>query len=262
MQFSIIGTGNMAWFLANKLTIAGHQCNYVYGRNPEQATLLANKINSKPTDRIRDIKDENDAVIIAVTDSSIAEIAPRIIADEAVIIHTSGFAGTDILREARHYGVLWPIYSIVKNNLPAHRNIPCAVEANDTHSKLIIRNLAHALSDVVFEANHQQRQWLHLAAVIGNNFTNHLMAIDEMICKEQGIDFAHLRPILQQTFDRVQGISPIELQTGPAARNDRQTMDAQVQLLAKHPEWKEIYTAVSDSIRRSSLLSAEKPVNN
>src|SRR5690242_21497823 len=50
-------------------------------------------------------------------------------------------------------------------------------------------------SDLVVEAGDEQRMKLHLAAVIVNNFVNHLYAMAEMYCKKEGLDFYLLLPL-------------------------------------------------------------------
>ncbi len=248
MKFSMIGTGNIAWFLSQKFIKAGHQCTHVFGRDLAKAKLLADTVDSDPTDRIKDIKDQDDVVIIAIADNAIAEVAAKLTPGNAVLVHTAGSVSLDVLEDATNRGVIWPIYSFVKNSQPTHRNIPTAFEVNNPSSKGIIRNLVHAFTDVSFEADMSKRQWLHLGAVIGNNFVNHLMAIDEMICKEQNVDFALLLPILQQTMERLHDSKPLELQTGPAMRGDDSTINRHLELLDKHPYWKDIYASVSASI--------------
>ena len=41
-----------------------------------------------------------------------------------------------------------------------------------------------------------------------------------------------------------------DLQTGPAMRHDREVMERQVDLLQHHPEWADVYKAVSASIEK------------
>jgi hypothetical protein len=109
--------------------------------------------------------------------------------------------------------------------------------------------MGHAITDQTYEAKYEQRKWLHLSAVIGNNFVNHLLAICEQICGENNIPFQVLQPIIEQTFERMRQQSPKVLQTGPAVRHDQTTIQAQEALLADHPAWQKIYTDISNSIK-------------
>src|SRR5690606_68572 len=158
----------------------------------------------------------------------------------AVVIHTAGAVSLDAITQSDK-AVLWTVYSINKNNLPYHRNIPVICEYNSKKAQQIVMKLANVLSDIVQEENRQPRKWLHLCAVIGNNFTNHLMAVCEKICAEQQLSFSLLQPILQQTFERLQTVSPMASQTGPAIRNDTVTIEKHLQLLKQHPHWQKVY---------------------
>lgn len=249
MLFSIIGTGNVAWFMAKRLLSAGHTCLTVYGRSQLSVNELAHEVNAMPVYDLMQIEDSADACIMAISDHEIEHIASLISLSHTVLIHTAGAIDSNILAKAGpNYGVLWPAYSILKSDLPTHRNIPCIWEGSNARSREVILGLASSLSDIVYEAGSQQRKWLHLSAVLGNNFVNHLMAVCERICEEQHLPFTLLQPILKQTFDRVQTHHPYDVQTGPAKRRDGLTLQAHLALLQQHPEWQELYRSISHSI--------------
>lgn len=246
MTYTIVGTGNMGWFLAQRLHDAGFVCNGVYGRDIEHAAALARAVQTNVIKSLEALP-ESDICIIAVTDRAIEEIAGRLKLSSTIVIHTAGSVPVDVLPQADS-GVLWFIYSINKSNLPAHRNIPAVYEARSARAKDAIRKIANAVTDIVSEVNWQQRQWLHLGAVLGNNFSNHLFSLCEELCKEQGLSFSLLLPIIQQTLGNLGSASPQMTQTGPAIRGDQATMDAHVQLLQQHPAWQLLYKALSASI--------------
>ncbi len=250
MLYSIVGTGNMAWFLAQKLTAAGHHCTGVWGRNPEAAEELAADIRIKPYEKLSDIVDGDcDMCFLALSDVAIETIAKRLSFQKTVLVHTAGSIPINVLSPYAHdCAVLWPVYSILKHNLPRHRNVPCAWEGTTDKAKRYIQSIAHGLTDMLFEARGDQRKWLHLSAVIGNNFINHLMAVCEQICHEQQLPFEVVQPILKQTFERITDHTPHELQTGPARRRDTITIGNQVSLLKNHPDWQAVYKALTTSI--------------
>ena len=70
----------------------------------------------------------------------------------------------------------------------------------------------------------KQRLELHLAAVFANNFSNHCWTIAQQICQKAEINFDLLGPLLQQSFTKMQINGPLASQTGPAIRNDVQTL--------------------------------------
>jgi len=246
MNYTLIGTGNMAWFMAQRLQEQGYICAGVYGRNPEQAEKLAETVNSTAVSG-PDGLPETEFCMIAVTDHAIRGISHQLSLTETTVIHTAGSVALDAL-DQKNRAVLWPVYSINRHNIPEHRNIPVVYEADTTTAKAITYAVAGSLSDIVTEVSGDQRQWLHLCAVLGNNFTNHLMAVGESICRQQGLDFSLLRPILQQTFENISVAAPSAMQTGPAKRHDTETLQAHMHLLSGHSIWQQVYHSLSASI--------------
>ncbi len=253
MTFSIIGTGNIAWFIGNRLVAARHQCMGVFGRNETEVERLAEALlSSKYGDIKLAAETEADVCFLAVSDDAIADVAAQLNYKETVLIHTSGAMSLEsIAAAAADTALLWPVYSISGQNPPIHRNIPTAWEASSKRAERFTLTLAHAITDVLFEAKFEQRKWLHLTAVISNNFTNHLMSICEMICAENNLPFSALEPIIDQTFMRMKQFSPQLVQTGPAVRNDKHTIDEQINLLGNHPVWQDIYKSITKSIQET-----------
>jgi predicted short-subunit dehydrogenase-like oxidoreductase (DUF2520 family) len=255
MTFSVIGTGNIAWFLGKRLMSAGHSCTGVFGRNTEAARELADVLISNSYGSIADVKDGTaDICFLTVSDIAIGKVAAQLSLKETVLVHTAGSVSIDaILQATKDAAVLWPVYSIQKANLPAHRNIPCAWEASTPKAGRFVQSIGHAVTDVMFEANGEQRKWLHLSAVMSNNFINHLMAICEKICQENDVPFSTMFPIIEQTFDRIKHHSPLQVQTGPAVRRDTTTIQDHLALLSNHRKWQKIYEDITESILAMNL---------
>jgi predicted short-subunit dehydrogenase-like oxidoreductase (DUF2520 family) len=251
MTFSIIGTGNIAWFLGTRLVTARHRCTGVYSRDTDAAKKLAEALLSDRHGTIKDIRDgDADICFLAVSDAAISMVAAQFSFTQTVLVHTAGAAAIEaITRSAGDCAVLWPVYSILKNNLPSHRKIPCAWEASTDKAKRFVLSMGHAITDELFEAKYAQRKWLHLAAVMSNNFITHLMTICEQVCADNKLPFSTLTPIIEQTFDRIKQYSPQTLQTGPAIRHDTTTVQEQLLLLKDHPHWQKIYEAMTGSIQ-------------
>lgn len=254
MTFSIIGSGNIAWFLGSRLLAGRHECTGVYARNTDAAKTLAESLLCDRYGAISEIEDgAADICFLAVSDTAIAGVAGIISLQKTVLVHIAGAVDIDTLKQAAaNRAVLWPVYSILRNSPPDHRNIPCAWEASSEKAKKILLTMAHAITDILFEARYEQRKWLHLSAVIGNNFVNHLLAICEQICTENSLPFSTLMPIIEQTFDRIKQSSPQNLQTGPAVRHDESTIMQQLTLLQQHPEWQQVYSSITASIQAAA----------
>lgn len=250
MTFNIIGTGNTAWFIATRLVAGGHICNGIYGRNMEATQKLANSTASKAFELASGINDTADVCIIAISDHAIDDIVKNLSFRGTVLLHTAGAVDADVLvAAAQHYGVIWPIYSIVKDNLPVEKTIPTAWEASTETARQTILTLLPALTDMAYEADSTQRRWLHMNAVFSNNFTNHIFAIVQHLCAEKGLPFSLLQPIIRQTVDRLSDYNAEDLQTGPARRGDSPTIEKHLALLQEHPEWQQVYSQLSASIQ-------------
>ncbi|MCF8449469.1 MAG: DUF2520 domain-containing protein [Taibaiella sp.] len=254
MTFTIIGTGNMAWFIGNKLVAARHLCKGVFGRNKDAVQNLASALLCNVHGDIKAAKEiEADVCFLVVSDNAVSAVAEQLLYKKTVLVHTSGAVPLDtISKAATDTAVLWPVYSISRNNPPTHRNIPTAWEVSSPKAEKYALAMAHIFTDVLFEAKYEQRKWLHLSAVISNNFTNHLMVICRQICAENKLPFSALEPIIDQTFSRLKQSTPSSVQTGPAVRGDTATISDQTKLLEQHPHWQKLYTAITESIQVTS----------
>lgn len=249
MTYLLIGTGNMAHFLALRLSLAGWQCVGVFGRNVAKAQHLAASLQAPAIIELSAVPTTASACILAVSDSAIASVAAQLPAlTQTVLIHTSGAASLDEIKHPLK-ACLWPIYSIVSKDFPNHRQIPIIYECNSENARIIVESLAKSISDKVEATTHEKRLQLHLVAAISNNFINHILAIAKQYCTEHALDFSLFQPILQQTFERAITQNPITTQTGAAKRNDTATMQKHIQLLQEYPQWQQLYKIISQSIK-------------
>jgi predicted short-subunit dehydrogenase-like oxidoreductase (DUF2520 family) len=206
---------------------------------------------------ISDVNDGPDAIIIAVRDAAIADVAKRLSLRHSTLVHTGGSVSLHALDGySLNIGVVWPVYSIRKASLPPHRAFPALIEGNSRQAWETARSIARALCDTAYEANSEQRAALHLAAVIGNNFVNHLLGIAADISAAQGTPISVLQPLIEQTITDLRTRHPNETQTGPAKRGDTVTMERHLAMLATHPEWQDVYKAIS-----ASIMSLYKPID-
>jgi hypothetical protein len=63
------------------------------------------------------------------------------------------------------------------------------------------------------------------------------------------LNFKELIPLIQETVERLKTTSPSETQTGPAVRNDLDTINKHIALLEEHPRLKKLYEIITESIR-------------
>ena len=93
----------------------------------------------------------------------------------------------------------------------------------------------------------EKREKIHLSAVIVNNFVNYLYQVANDLMQEQSLSFDLLKPLIMETANKINHLSPAEAQTGPAKRNDKKTIEKQLNLLKESP-YKDIYQDLTNSI--------------
>lgn len=249
MDIVIIGTGNAAHILGLKLKAAGHNIVQVYGRNTNRASELAYKLETESTNYWSVINQTADVYLIAVSDVAVADVLKELFLPRRTIVHTAASLSKEVLHEAtKNYGVFYPLQSLKKenDNLP---DIPIIIDASNHETLNVLRVLASSISEKVIEADDEQRMKLHLAAVLCNNFVNHLYYLTEKYCRQEGLDFKLLLPLIQETAQRIILLSPAAVQTGPAIRSDEDTIQNHLMLLEAHPQLQEIYKVLTQSIK-------------
>ncbi len=249
VRVAILGGGNIAnhlikAFLENKEVVL----QQIYAREVEQVKSFEN--SCAITNSIAALK-EADVYIIAVSDTAIGEVSAAI-PSTSLVVHTSGSVAMDSLKNSGRKGVFYPLQSFTKDKKVNFQNIPFCIEAETKEDLFLLEKLAHSLSDKIYPINSQERRYLHVAAVFVNNFTNHLYRIGEDICINYKVPFEILMPLIKETAEKIEAITPKEAQTGPAKRKDSTTMQNHLNLLTE--EQQKIYKILSDSIIHGEKL--------
>jgi len=255
MEIVIIGTGNTATILGRKLKAAGHAIVQIYGRNASAASALAYELETESTAYWSVVNRQADLYILAVSDIAIEEIIRELQLPKKTVVHTAASVSKEVLQPATtHYGVLYPLQSLKKNSthLP---EIPVIIDASDAETLQQLTSLAGSISDQVIIAGDAERLKLHLAAVFCNNFVNHLFTLMQQYCVAEGLDFNLLKPLIRETAERIETMTPAEAQTGPAIRHDLTTINRHVALLQNYPQLKKIYELFTQSIQQETDLS-------
>ncbi len=246
MKFSIIGTGNIAWHFAQMLSNAGHDVLQICGRNQQSAHEIARQVDATAISEVYDLDNENDAIILAVSDDAIHSISLSV-PTHFRVIHTSGSVSLSALVQPKT-AVIWPVQSLLKNLSASYHSFPFLIEASDQIMEQWIESWMQPISTKIIRANSEQRQQAHLAAVFANNLSNAVYSIAEEILKRNQLPADLLHPIIQSHVQRLMAIPAHELQTGPARRNDQLTVELHLKSLALYPEQLAVYKAISDYI--------------
>jgi predicted short-subunit dehydrogenase-like oxidoreductase (DUF2520 family) len=252
MDSVILGSGNVAAVLGRKFKSAGHNILQVISRNASAASKLAYEWDTESTNYPSIINRNADVYIVAVSDDAIDEVVADLQLPRKIVAHTAASVSKEILKTVTdHYGVFYPLQSLHKEDADLPET-PIFFDGSDEMTRKKLETLANSISPQhVTQANDDARSKLHVAAVFVNNFTNHLYALAEDYCNKEGIDFNELLPLIEETASRIKDISPSRSQTGPAIRNDEETIQKHLELLNDHPQLKNIYQLMTKSIQQN-----------
>lgn len=245
----MLGSGNVATHLSFALISAGHKIIQIYSRNIDNAKMLAQKCDAISIDDISLLKNNSDLYIIAISDKAITELISKIDFTNKKVVHTAGSVSFNIFpKRITNFGVFYPFQTFSKKRKMQFSDIPICIEANNTDFEKFLINLANQLSDKVLKINSEQRKHLHLSGVFACNFVNHLYHIAGNFLSENNMDAELLIPLIRETSAKIKQLSPFEAQTGPAVRNDKESIKKHLDLLSSSPEYQQIYKQISDDI--------------
>ena len=225
IRVSIIGSGNVAQHLIKVFSLnTDIELVQIFVRNKKTVLNLisSDKIFSNYKNFI-----PVDVVIIAVTDGAIDSL--------------------EALKNKNRTGVFYPLQTFSKSKEIDFKTIPICIEAQNENDYKTLEYVAHAISNSVHRINTKQRLSLHVAAVYVCNFTNYMYTIGNDICNLNNLSFEILKPLIQETANKIMLLSPAMAQTGPAIRKDTGTLKTHLDFLTNDNQ-KEIYKLLTKSI--------------
>jgi len=251
MRVVMIGSGNVATVLGRLVKNAGHEILQVASRNNDTARILADELQCGFTSDFSNIEKIADLYLVAMSDAGLNGLQETFHLNDQLIVHTAGAVPKEVLKKvSSRYGIMYPMQSLRKEENIPHLQIPLLVEGCDAITTRLIEAFAKTISPIVQLCGEEERLKMHVAAVVVNNFTNHLYALADDYCKKEHIDFKMLYPLIAASAERVQLRSPGALQTGPAVRKDILTLQKHLRILQPHHALRSIYLKLTDSIMK------------
>lgn len=245
IRVSIIGSGNLAQHLIVAFSkTTDIELVQVFARKDAAVAHLIN--NDKIYTNFNDII-AADLFIIAITDDAITEVSAAIPFSDELVVHTSGSVSIEAIDNKNRPGVFYPLQTFSKSKEVDFKTIPICIETKNEKDFQILEKVAKSISNTVYKINSEQRKALHIAAVFVCNFVNHLYQIGNNICIKNDLPFDILKPLIQETANKILTLSPNHAQTGPAKRKDIQTINAHLSFLSDDNQ-KEIYKMLTKSI--------------
>lgn len=249
-KITIVGAGNVGHNFGLGFKHAGYIAKEIYSRTQRSALLLSKTLNCDYTTDIKSLSKDTDLIILAVNDDVLADLIDQIEIKDKPIVHTSGSTPINVFegKGFTKYGIFYPVQSFSKNETESLYPIPICIEGNDEEMENLLLSLARSVSTKVYSLDSAKRKALHVAAVFANNFTNHMFHIADDLLKQHQISFEVIRPLLEKTSNKIKTEKPLNVQTGPAVRNDQNVIQSHLGYLEKQTDYQDIYDIITKSI--------------
>jgi predicted short-subunit dehydrogenase-like oxidoreductase (DUF2520 family) len=244
----LIGSGNVAQHLI-KAFAKSNEIEVIQAFSRQKDTLIPLLDSDKITNNFNNLK-EADIYIIAVSDDAIANVSAQLPFENRLVVHTSGSVSLEALDKKNRNGIFYPLQTFSKKANIDFNQVPFCLESDNETDFEFLKNLAEIISNKAYKINSEQRKALHVSAVFVNNFVNNLYQMGNEICIENNVPFEILKPIIQETANKIMKLSPNEAQTGPAIRNDKQTISSHLDFLLDENQ-KNIYKTLTQSIQNN-----------
>ena len=211
LTVGIVGPGRVGTALARALRDAGVEVEGPLGRGERPGRC--------------------DAIVLCVPDAEIAAAAEVVTGAALLVGHTSGATPLSALA---HAGV--PAFGLHPLQSFAHPGVSftgagAAVAGSTPEALAFATGLAERLGMRPFEIDDEGRAAYHAAASVASNFLVTLQAAAEAIAVGAGLDRddarAMLMPLVRQTVENIAELGPEAALTGPVARGDEATVEAQ-----------------------------------
>ncbi len=242
----IIGTGNVARHFFDVFH-ASDQIDVIQiaGRNKRALSYFKDRVNiAQDFEKLL----AADIYMLAVADEAIGPLGEKLSDHSGLIVHTSGSTPIGVLPNNSSRGVFYPLQTFSQEIEVDFSKVPICIEAETEMDYKTLEEMASAIHSQYYRVSSEQRLHLHTAAVFVNNFTNHLYHVGYTLCERQGLSKELLKPLIAETVHKLEYMTPMEAQTGPARRGDLTTINKQINLMDQ-PLYKDIYDSISKSIQ-------------
>jgi predicted short-subunit dehydrogenase-like oxidoreductase (DUF2520 family) len=245
LRVAIAGSGKVATAMALRMLEGGMPPAAILARNRSIGQALADRSDSVflPLDEL-ETGTHFDLILLCVADGAVAPTAQLLRPFAAHLLHVSGTVPLGALGAGSH-GVFYPLMTFPADTAPDWNGVKVFIETSQPDFPDLLAELAGRLQVDVIPADSHQRFRLHLAAVFANNFTVAAVRAANALLDEAGQERNTLLPLLRATFRLLLEKDADLLQTGPAQRGDKPTMEAHLSALSAHPELADMYAAIS-----------------
>jgi predicted short-subunit dehydrogenase-like oxidoreductase (DUF2520 family) len=251
LQVSFAGAGRVAGALSREMYHAGIKINRVVSPSEHPGKEVAINCNASWSP-VLSFDPSDDIIIVAVPDHKLGEVLAGLeCGEKTIVVHTAGSYGLEVFPPGIiRSGVFYPLQTFSKERRISFAGLPFLLEGSSMKITDVLGNLAEAIGGKTFLMDAEQRRMIHLSAVFVCNFTNYMLTAGSEITSKAGISFEILVPLIRETINKALEDGPEKSQTGPAVRNDINTIEKHIELLSFSPELQKIYREITGSIMR------------
>lgn len=260
-EISFVGAGRSGSMFAIFFKGLGYPVKFIIDCIPEKAVELSKRVPGAIAGGMELLKELSGAVFISVNDDAIRDVFLRIWEQNTspeYFFHFSGAHSSALFEEAakagKGVGSLHPNISISdpEKALRRIRNVDCIIEGNEKGLRFLT-NFLHKASLSVSIIGKKDKVLYHTAAVFSANFTQVLFEISRRLYVEAGLPDETARRIVSNyasvILERIKSEDLIGTLTGPAIRNDVETIKKETEELKKlSQDLSELYELLSKTI--------------
>jgi predicted short-subunit dehydrogenase-like oxidoreductase (DUF2520 family) len=248
-NISFAGAGRVANALCKEMYRTGFIIDLIVSETEKNGRSIADFCKADWSGELL-FPDSTDIIIVAVPDNRLRSVLDKIVCrPDALVVHTAASFGLEIFpKNFSRKGVFYPLQTFSKQRKIIFKDLPFFLESADSHSSELLKSLTESIGGEANFVSSEQRRVLHIAAVFVSNFINHMLTAGKEIVFEAGIPFKVLEPLIRETISKAIKNGPENSQTGPAIRNDQNTIEKHLELLSFSPELKKIYKVMTSSI--------------
>jgi predicted short-subunit dehydrogenase-like oxidoreductase (DUF2520 family) len=244
LRVGIVGAGRVGTTLAAALREAGHDVHGPAGRGERPA---------------------GDALLLCVPDAEISAAAAAVAGAAPLVGHASGATPLAALEPARAQGRfgLHPLQTfpapLEEDALARLLGVGCAVAGSNDVALEAATRMARSLGMRPFPIDDGGRAAYHAAASVASNFLVTLEAAAERIAAGAGLEPSEARellaPLVRTTVESWASFGPERALTGPVARGDRSTVEAQRRAVAEAAP--ELLALFDELVDRTQALAGQ-----
>ena len=246
IKIILLGAGNVGHHLS-KAFDKSTEIDLVQWYSRDNSKVSYNDIDTEIINDLSKIKSA-DIYVISISDSYVGKISEKLNVSEKLVVHTSGSLDLSVIDEKNRRGVFYPLQTLSKNKEIELAKVPICIESENNKDLVLLETISKYIGCKTYKIDYNERKILHLAAIFSNNFVNHMFTIAKEILDDKNLDFNILKPLINETVDKIHKLDPENAQTGPAIRNNNEIILNHVKTLKKD-DHKKLYELMTKLIK-------------